>query len=355
MNPFNVHPDIKKASTPDSKIYSDSALHNEIIENAFRQSWLYVTDSKSVRNWTCFPFKLFGEPLMITKSPGDDLKCLSNVCTHRGNILIKEPANHSVISCRYHGKCFDLNGNFKSMPEFEQAENFPSANDNLPELPLHQWHNFIFTHLQNDPSDFGSQFPEMVEMMDWYPFERLKRSDVYSKIYKLKANWMLYCENYMEGFHVPFVHHTLKEQIEYGNYETRLFEHSILQVGYAQEGQPHFNDEFNYHGSDKPFAFYWYLFPNIMINFYTWGVSVNIVEPVDAFNTKIIYETFPFDNDGVNDEEAAVLDSTEMEDEEIVLAVQEGVGSSFYKSGRYSPSRETGVHHFHRLMAAAFK
>ena len=41
----------------------------------------------------------------------------------------------------------------------------------------------------------------------------------------------------------------------------------------------------------------------------------------------------------------------ELEDEAIVQQVQKGVRSRLYDRGRYSPSRETGVHHFHRLLA----
>jgi choline monooxygenase len=39
-----------------------------------------------------------------------------------------------------------------------------------------------------------------------------------------------------------------------------------------------------------------------------------------------------------------------MEDEAIVHAVQRGVRSRLYRGGRYSPTRERGVHHFHRLV-----
>jgi choline monooxygenase len=43
----------------------------------------------------------------------------------------------------------------------------------------------------------------------------------------------------------------------------------------------------------------------------------------------------------------------EHEDEEVVEAVQRGIRARMYRRGRYSPTRETGVHHFHRLLAAA--
>jgi choline monooxygenase len=45
------------------------------------------------------------------------------------------------------------------------------------------------------------------------------------------------------------------------------------------------------------------------------------------------------------------LDEVEMEDEAVVKTVQRGLRSRFYSKGRYSPTREQGVHHFHRLVA----
>ncbi|MFN2413250.1 MAG: SRPBCC family protein, partial [Pyrinomonadaceae bacterium] len=45
------------------------------------------------------------------------------------------------------------------------------------------------------------------------------------------------------------------------------------------------------------------------------------------------------------------LDRVEHEDEAIVQSVQKGIRSRFYDRGRYSPTREQGTHHFHRLIA----
>jgi choline monooxygenase len=41
----------------------------------------------------------------------------------------------------------------------------------------------------------------------------------------------------------------------------------------------------------------------------------------------------------------------EREDEAIVESIQRCVRSRLYDRGRNSPTREAGVHHFHRLLA----
>jgi choline monooxygenase len=46
------------------------------------------------------------------------------------------------------------------------------------------------------------------------------------------------------------------------------------------------------------------------------------------------------------------LDKVEVEDQGIVEATQRGVASRVYDRGRYSPTKETGVHHFHRMLTS---
>ncbi|MHC5004768.1 MAG: SRPBCC family protein, partial [Planctomycetota bacterium] len=99
-------------------------------------------------------------------------------------------------------------------------------------------------------------------------------------------------------------------------------------------------------------AAYWYwLFPNLMLNFYPWGLSVNVVKPLAPDRTKISFLTWVLDESRLGEGAGAELDRVEREDEAIVESVQRGVSSRLYERGRYSPAREQGVHHFHRLLA----
>ena len=59
--------------------------------------------------------------------------------------------------------------------------------------------------------------------------------------YSIKANWILYVDNYLEGFHIPFVHKELNKALDYGQYETELFDGGVLQIGIADEGTNSFD------------------------------------------------------------------------------------------------------------------
>ncbi|MFN3330835.1 MAG: SRPBCC family protein, partial [Pyrinomonadaceae bacterium] len=164
--------------------------------------------------------------------------------------------------------------------------------------------------------------------------------------YFVKAHWALYCENYLEGFHIPFVHKSLNKVVS--DYSTEIFRFSSLQKAFTDELEASF--EFS-HNPPYLAALYFFIFPNLMLNFYPWGLSVNIVKPVKPDETRISYLTFVADESKLAKGAGANLHRVEMEDEAVVESVQKGIRSRFYDRGRYSPSQERCVHHFHRLIA----
>ena len=102
-------------------------------------------------------------------------------------------------------------------------------------------------------------------------------------------------------------------------------------------------------------AYYWWLYPNTMFNVYPWGVSINVVRPLGVALTRVSFLTYVWDAARLDQGAGAGLDRVEREDEVIVEAVQRGLKSPLYSHGRYSPAREGGVHHFHRMMAATLR
>jgi choline monooxygenase len=220
------------------------------------------------------------------------------VCTHRGKILIEEPCEGNLIRCGYHGRRFDLDGKFLSMPEFELAENFPTGRDDLPRVPFETWAQFHFTSI--DPAGPLEEFlGGMKSRIAWDYLDKLKYTA--KKLYSLNAHWALYCENYLEGFHIPFVHDALNQQLDYGSYSTELFHCSNLQTGYDSDG--------------ATAAQYFFIFPNMMFNFYPWGLSLNIVKPVRPDLTQVEYFTFVADGSKVGEGAGAGLEKVEFEDQ----------------------------------------
>jgi choline monooxygenase len=356
MSVLNIHPDIAKATTIDTSFYTEEKYFELSKEKLFASTWQLVADTSQVEQaGSVYPFTLLpgylSEPLLLSKDKDGTIRCLSNVCTHRGNILVHESCQLSQFTCKYHGRRFSLDGKFLSMPEFKEVENFPTEADNLPELGLYRWGNLLFASLQ--PLMPAEAFlGEIRQRISWFPMDRLRLDKTHSKRYTVKANWALYCENYLEGFHIPFVHPGLNQVLDFGAYTTELFRYSNLQLGIAKEGELCFDLPANSpdHGK-KIAAYYFWVFPNLMLNFYPWGLSVNIVCPLSSGETQVSFLTYVLEGAGLDAGAGMDLHKVELEDEEVVENVQKGVRSRFYNHGRYSVTREQGTHHFHSLIA----
>jgi len=290
------------------------------------------------------------EPLLLVLKD-DVVRCMSNVCTHRAFLLVNEPVRSQSITCKYHGRRFSLDGRFKSMPEFKEAENFPRPCDDLAQLPLKTWRDFLFTGL--DPlADLSGIFKRLNERLDFLPLEHFRFAPELSTTYEVKSHWALYVENYLEGFHIPFVHATLNSMLDYSNYTTECYDHMVLQIGYADKESESFFDLPAGHPDfgKKVVGYYYWLFPNLMLNLYTWGLQINVVRPVSIDTCKVDFTYYIYDEQAWSEMDGErIAEITQIEDEWVVEGVQKGLRSQLYPGGRFSPKREKGVHHFQKL------
>ena len=358
MRDFEVNEDISKAKTLHTDFYTSKEVFEASKKRIFEKTIHFIGDmdmlpEKNFATPVTILKDVIDEPLVLLRDKSDDVKCFSNVCTHRGNILVDKPCKARKITCKYHGRRFDQSGKMEFMPEFKEVEDFPCKDDNLCDLPLIKWGNLLFTSLNPNINE-DDFFAEMKKRMEFFPMDKLKRRDDLSKEYFISANWALYCENYLEGFHIPFVHEGLNEALDFSDYNTELYyPYASLQLGVAKSDEDTFDlPETSEDYGKNIAAYYFWVFPNMMFNFYPWGLSLNIVEPVNHNKTKVSFITYMYDESLYNSGAGSDLHQVELEDEEIVHNVQKGVHSRFYSQGRYSVTREKGTHHFHRLLAS---
>jgi choline monooxygenase len=345
---------IESAHTINTDFYTSEKWNKNAKESIFARSWQLAGHERDLMySDQQFPFHFMegylDEPLFLSKVK-DKTYCLSNVCTHRGNLLIKHPQKKKKIVCDYHGRQFDTDGQFISMPKFEEAKDFPSACDHLTKVPLEQWGPFYFVSLE-PAFDLKKALEPLSERLSFLPLSDFKFDATRSKDYLVNANWALYVENYLEGFHIPFVHPDLNRALSSSEYETIEYDYCNLQIGYAKGETDCFvlpQDHPDY--GKTVAAYYFWLFPNFMLNFYPWGLSINIVRPLSKDQTKVSFLTYVYDEKKIEKGAGAILDKVEREDEFVVENVMRGVKSRFYKHGRYSPTQEKNLYHFHKLI-----
>jgi choline monooxygenase len=363
---FVFDPDITRARTPDKRLYLDPSVFAAQREHVFARAWHWLGRLDAVAEpGTLAPLTLLpgclDEPLLLARDTAGTLRLLSNVCTHRGSVLVAAPCAAAEIRCPYHSRRFALDGRLRFMPGFEGVQDFPSAADHLPSLALGQ----AWGH------GFGALAPVHAPLMplaDWLgPVQqRLAGLDIgawredpsRARDYVFDAHWALYVENYLEGLHIPFVHPGLNATLDMAGYRYETWPGGVWQIARARAGEPAFEAP----SSEPPgsaeqderiAAWYAWLFPNLMLNVYPWGMSVNVVEPLGPARTRVRFRSFVADPARLGEGAGGALDRVELEDEAAVVAVQQGLRSRLYRSGRYAPQHEQGVHHFHRLLLAA--
>ena len=354
-----IDADITRARTPDPAYYRSDVAFARTRDAVFARSWQWLGDLDDVAAPGSLSPRallpgLLDEPRLLARDVEGTLRCLSNVCTHRANLLVHAPCTAAEIRCGYHSRRFDLAGRMTFMPGFAGAANVPEPDDHLPTVPFASWEGHGFAALA-PPCSFADATADVLARLPPLPVASWRRDPGRDRDFRLAAHWALYVENYLEGFHIPFVHPGLAQAIDVGSYATHLFPHAVLQVAEARADEPAFPVPAAADGNGRVAAYYVWLFPNLMLNFYPWGLSVNVVEPEGPAATRVRFRAY-VGHAALQDRGAGgALDAVEAEDEAIVLAVQRGVRSRLYRGGRYSPIHERGVHHFHRLLAAALK
>ncbi len=255
QNKYIIDPDISIARTLHSDYYTDNSIFIDSVNNIFRSSWQLVGHKEELKNNNIIPIKILPNESLVLTQDESGLYCMSNACTHRGHLVCNKKANSRSMVCRYHGRSFNLNGKLKKAIGFDGVKNFPLDSDNLKNINMNEWKNFLFVSLENKLS-ISNVLNDMETRLSSFPFNELIYSEELSKTYEINAHWALYCENYLEGFHVPFVHKGLSKEINNETYDTILLDNGVLQYANSK-------DEKN-----NIYGYYYWIFPNIMFNFY---------------------------------------------------------------------------------------
>ena len=78
------------------------AYFDELKEKVFVKSWQFVGHESILPiNINTYPFEFIKnyieEPLLLVKNEDEKIICLSNVCTHRANIIVHNPSEQKRL------------------------------------------------------------------------------------------------------------------------------------------------------------------------------------------------------------------------------------------------------------------
>lgn len=160
----------------------------------------------------------------------------------------------------------------------------------------------------------------------------------------------VFCDNYLDGgYHVPYAHKGLASGLQLQSYSTKMYEKVSIQS--CEGGSMDRKDDYDRLGSKALYAF---IYPNFMINRYGPWMDTNLVLPLGPRKCQVVFDYFL--EASLKDDKAfiekSLEDSEQVQIEDIVLCegVQRGLESPAYSTGRYAPTVEKAMHHFHSLL-----
>jgi choline monooxygenase len=355
---YNERAPLAEASTIPSAWYVDAGVADLESENVFSKTWQVIGRTDQIQQPGDFlTFTVAGEPIVAVRGTDGQLRAFYNVCRHHAAAVVTEPCGYAqILHCPYHGWNYGLDGSLKGMPEFEGVKGFDRSANGLVPVKVATWEKFVLVNLDSNAEPVERFLGRIMQRMA--PLEVTKLHYVASRQYDIACNWKVFVDNYLDGgYHVPHLHKGLNSVLDYKQYTIENEDRYCLQSSPMVS-----SDEDAATGATRKGdrAWYFWQYPNFMINCYAGYMDTNLVIPVDVDHCRVIFD-FYFGEIATeaarkyNEESIAVGDRVQSEDLGICEAVQRGLKSRAYGAGRLSVRREAGEHLFHRLLAADLK
>lgn len=331
--------------------YTSSEIYELEQRAVFGSGWNYVGRSEQLKNIGDYiTVDLAEEPLLITRTKDNKLTAMTNICRHKAaKIMHSAFGNAPVLSCRYHGWSYDLDGSLRGTPEFSTEKNFDKSKICLPKFEVEEVGSLVFINMNKENKEPLSSFltPLMEKLepvmprLQWYT----------QKSYTVDCNWKVYVDNYLDGgYHIPPVHPTLAKSLNFKTYETLILNETVLQQSPIVN-----NDSLGLNVRGGKYAYYFWLMPNFMVNLYENVLDTNWVIPEGPDRCRVVFDFYFADTAEITEvfkeESIRIADLVQEEDRIVCDSVQQGLKSRHYTPGRFCVKRENGNYHFHQLLA----
>ncbi len=316
----------------------------------FDRSWQLIAHVSQLRGaGDHVVANLAGLPVIAVRGADDTIRVMHNVCRHRaGPIAQCDGLAAKALRCRYHGWTYTLEGQLRSAPEMKDAQGFDVADVRLPQLAVRIWQGLVFAAVDAANAPDFDAFVAGIDARLGTDRGLEHYGGHHRASYDIACNWKVYVDNYLEGYHVPFVHPGLNRLLDYRSYRTELARWHSLQWS------PLESDPALYGNGD---ALYYWQWPNTMLNILPGRLQTNTVVPLGVDRCRVVFDSYYADAGDAARRDADLAFSDEVQHEDIGICedVQRGMASGSYVPGRLNPLRETGVHHFHELLRAAYR
>lgn len=374
---------VSLAETLVPEAYTSQAFFAVERERVFGSTWVAVGCSAQLRQpGDVLVTEVAGRSVFIIRKPDGALRAFYNVCRHRGTRLLASGECHvkRFIRCPYHSWAYDHDGRCVGTPLFTGSDipsdqqaafdmhdvaAFDRSDYGLLPVAVEAWGPLVFVNLDSHPARLSEQLGDLPARTAGYRLDDWELARVAE--YQIAANYKLVAENFMEYYHLPWVHPGL---VKVSPIEAHhRWQGRGMYVGFCTTPIAPDTDDGGWQSglapisglsaSDAASARFIWLFPNVALNVlpnHLFIIHARAAGPGLTHETTYLL-THPestgkaeTERERAVDELAKFWDTVNREDIDIVERVQAGLDSTPFPGGRLCYRFEESLHRFQNMI-----
>lgn len=309
------------------------------------------------------PLEIAGKSVILTRDTIGAVHVLHNYCRHRGmKILTGKVRGRSRLVCPYHAWTYALDGRLVRAPHFDGPGRHGTAPvEGLARVRSAVWHRFVFVNLSGDAPEFADHIAPLERRWGRYDLRTLRRAE--SRAYDLGSNWKLAVENFIDYYHLPYVHSGLNSYSAMEDHypireDGRFFGQGNARYAASDDATGKLPIFPGLGDAEQRVTEAICLFPNLLVTIFSDNLRIILVEPNGAGRCHERIEVFVVGEKAMAPELAPVrcalmqrFQSFNVEDIAIVERLQDAFATTAFDGGRLSPAFDANIRHFHGLIA----
>jgi phenylpropionate dioxygenase-like ring-hydroxylating dioxygenase large terminal subunit len=368
---------VGQAQTLIPDAYRSQDFFNLEASLVFEKSWVCVGYTSQVKEiGSTLLSTVAGQAIFVIRDRDQQLRCFYNVCRHRGSQLLAEEGRVDMIRCPYHSWTYSTSGTLMGTPYFKGTDlpecekkyyqdsvshHFCKKDYSLLSVNIDTWGCLIFVNLDPQARPLQEWLGDLPERYARYPLSDLELFN--RKTYEVQSNWKLIAENFMEYYHVPFIHPELN-RVSKGNHHYRR-QGTGMYMGFCTS--PLTKDPKSPFDAVTPMpginsieaeAAYWiHIFPNVSLFLLPNHLFTLILKPsgpnLTIEHTDLLVHPSALAQEGNRSHFEEIFmywDHVNRQDFEAVQKVQIGISSKAYPGGRLCERYEEPIHRFQNML-----
>ncbi|MCX8509768.1 MAG: aromatic ring-hydroxylating dioxygenase subunit alpha [Rhodobacteraceae bacterium] len=320
----------------DPRLYVSPETLDQERRRIFWKSWQFIGPASEVATpGDYIAADISGLGVIALRGKDGLLRGFKNVCRHRGARLLDPGAGKCrLIVCPYHKWSFSDTGRLVQAPWFGKDPAIIPEDWPLEEVSVDIWRGLVFASIAPEES-LIEQLGDLVDELADEPMESYQATDR-AKV-DFDANWKIYTDNFVEGYHIPGTHPSFYAAINFEEFETTAHKGYVRMTAPPKEG-------LFYRGK------WLWMWPNWTLSLFQGGMNTSRINPLSVDRTEQLYNFYFADtSDATVADRKRTIDgnlAVVREDYEVCVTTHRNYAAGTYSPGPLSSRHEKGVHYF---------